>query len=81
MLKRGSVEFDEHGVIFGGEEFLNSTDAEAFPEEVGEFAKRRSRKLKKISESVDEPDYLASGTQKSIEDICQDNENDGDQTN
>ncbi|OZG71678.1 hypothetical protein BTA51_18700 [Hahella sp. CCB-MM4] len=41
-------------------------------EEIEEFAKRRSRELKKVSESVGEPDYLASGTQKAIDNICQD---------
>jgi hypothetical protein len=45
-------------------------------EEIEEFAKRRGRELKKISESVDEPDYLASGTQESIEDICKDDKED-----
>jgi len=48
--------------------------------EIEEFAKRRSRELKEISDSVDEPDYLASGTQKTIEEICEDEEQD-DETN
>jgi transcriptional regulator with XRE-family HTH domain len=48
--------------------------------EIEEFAKRRSRELKEISENVDEPDYLASGTQKNIKEICEDDEKD-DSTN
>ncbi|MFA0811024.1 hypothetical protein [Microbulbifer epialgicus] len=42
--------------------------------EIEEFAKRRSRELKKISEDTEEPDHLASGTQKSIEEICKDDD-------
>ncbi len=45
-------------------------------EEIEEFAKRRSRELKEISDNVNEPDYLASGTQKTIEEICEDEEQD-----
>lgn len=45
-------------------------------EEIEEYAKRRSRELKEISENVDEPDELASGTQKNIEEICKDDEED-----
>lgn len=45
-------------------------------EEIEEYAKRRSRELKEISENVDEPDELASGTQKTIEEICKDDEED-----
>ncbi|OZG72195.1 hypothetical protein BTA51_17770 [Hahella sp. CCB-MM4] len=37
MLERGPVDFDERGVIFGSEESLNSTDAEAFPDEIEEY--------------------------------------------
>ena len=44
--------------------------------EIEEFAKRRSRELKEISKNADEPDYLASGTQKTIEEICKDDEKD-----
>jgi len=40
--------------------------------EIEEFAKRRSAELKKISQEVEEPDYLASGTQKTIEEIGRD---------
>ncbi len=40
--------------------------------EIEEFAKRRSAELKKISQDVEEPDYLTSGTQKTIEEICND---------
>jgi len=40
--------------------------------EIEEYAKRRSAELKDIVENVDEPDYLASGTQKTIEEICKD---------
>lgn len=31
--------------------------------EIEEFAKRRAKELKRIAEEVEEPDYLASGTQ------------------
>jgi hypothetical protein len=44
--------------------------------EVEGFARRRSRELNNISENVDEPDELASGTNKTIEEICRDNEED-----
>lgn len=44
--------------------------------EIEEFAKRRSRELKEISKDTEEPDDLASGTQKSIEEICQDDDKD-----
>lgn len=40
--------------------------------EIEDFAKRRSHELKEISESNNEPDYLASGTQKTIKEICED---------
>ncbi|MCO1336819.1 hypothetical protein MO867_21050 [Microbulbifer sp. OS29] len=43
--------------------------------EIEEFAKRRSRELKEISKGI-EGDYLASGTQKSIEEVCQDDDKD-----
>ena len=36
--------------------------------EIEAFAKRRAKELKKISEETEEPDYLASGTQRSAED-------------
>ena len=42
--------------------------------EIEEFSERRSRELKEVSKDADEPDYLASGTQKTIEEICQDDE-------
>ncbi|USD22567.1 hypothetical protein MJO52_05390 [Microbulbifer variabilis] len=42
--------------------------------EIEEFAKRRSHELKKISEDIEEPDHLTSGTQKSIEEICKDDD-------
>ena len=45
-------------------------------EEAEEFAKRRSKELREISEKNKEPDYLASGTQKSIKEICSDEEKD-----
>ena len=44
--------------------------------EIEEFAKRRRRQLKEISKNIEEPDYLASGTQKTIEEICNDEKND-----
>ncbi len=44
--------------------------------EIEESAKRRRRQLKDISENIEEPDYLASGTQKSIEEICDDEKDD-----
>jgi hypothetical protein len=47
-------------------------------EKVEEFARRRKRELKDISENADEPDYLASGTQKSIEEICRDDDEETD---
>lgn len=40
-------------------------------EEAEAFAKRRAKELKGVSENTEEPDYLASGTQKTIEDICE----------
>jgi len=43
-------------------------------EEIEEFAKRRVRELEKISEETDEPDYLASGTQKAVDEICEDDD-------
>ncbi len=44
--------------------------------EIKEFANRRSKELKEVSPDVDEPDYYASGTQKTIEDICDDGKED-----
>lgn len=44
--------------------------------EVEEFARRRSLELGKISEETDEPDYLASGTQQSLEETCRDDDED-----
>ncbi|MGH1487337.1 MAG: hypothetical protein ACRBCI_14075 [Cellvibrionaceae bacterium] len=44
--------------------------------EIEEFAKRRSKELKRISQEIEEPDYLASGTQKTIEEICKDEKDD-----
>ena len=44
--------------------------------EIEDYAKRRSEELKEISEETEEPDYLASGTQKSIQEICSDDEKD-----
>lgn len=41
-------------------------------EEIESYAKRRSAECKKVASKKEEPDYLASGTQKSIEDICDD---------
>ncbi len=35
--------------------------------EIQEFADRRSKELKQISHDIEEPDYYASGTQKTIE--------------
>lgn len=43
-------------------------------EEIEAFAKRRALELEDISEGSDEPGHLASGTQKSIEEICKDND-------
>lgn len=37
-------------------------------EEIEDFAKRRSKELKEITENSKEPDYLASGTQLSTKD-------------
>ncbi|ABC30541.1 hypothetical protein HCH_03810 [Hahella chejuensis KCTC 2396] len=37
MFKHGPADFDESGVIFGGEKSLNSSDAEAFPDEIEEY--------------------------------------------
>ncbi len=45
-------------------------------EEIEAFAKRRARELKDISEGTEEPGYLASGTQKSIEEICKEKDDD-----
>jgi hypothetical protein len=42
--------------------------------EIEEFAKRRAQELKEISKNTDEPDYLASGTQKTVEEICNDDD-------
>ncbi len=42
--------------------------------EIEEFAKRRSKEIDNISKDIEEPDYYASGTQKTIEEICKDDE-------
>lgn len=43
-------------------------------EEVEAFAKRRAKELNNISDKNEEPDYLASGTQKPVEDKNNDEE-------
>ena len=48
--------------------------------EIEAFAKRRSEELKEISKTAEEPDYLASGTQKTIEEICEDDDEETDKT-
>ncbi|OZG71677.1 hypothetical protein BTA51_18695 [Hahella sp. CCB-MM4] len=48
LFKNGPVDFDESGVIFGSEKSLNSTDAEAFPEEIEEY-RPEERKLRLVS--------------------------------
>lgn len=45
-------------------------------EEIEAFAKRRRRELEDISKQAIEPGYLASGTQKSLDEIFQDEESD-----
>ena len=45
-------------------------------EEIEAYAKRKSAEYKKIAGKNEEPDYLASGTQKSIDEICRDDEKD-----
>lgn len=45
-------------------------------QEIEEFAKRRGKEIKKISQEIEEPDYYASGTQKTIEEICDDEKDD-----
>lgn len=48
-------------------------------EEIKEFAKRRSKELKNITKDNEEPANLASGTQKTIEEICKDDEKEDEQ--
>ncbi|MEX0730701.1 MAG: hypothetical protein WED00_09865 [Aquisalimonadaceae bacterium] len=45
-------------------------------EEMEKYAKRKSAEYKKIAQEHEEPDCLASGTQKSIEEICTDDDKD-----
>jgi len=40
--------------------------------EVEEFAQRRAQELERLATGSDEPDYLASGTQKTMKEISQD---------
>jgi len=49
LYKKGPVEFDERGVISGNEKTLNSSDAEAFPDEDEEHSAedRKPRIIKK----------------------------------
>ena len=44
--------------------------------QIEEYVKRKSPEYKEIAERNGEPDYLASGTQKTIEEICKDDEKD-----
>jgi len=45
-------------------------------EEIADYAKRRSAELKEISEEIEEPDYLVSGTKKSIKELCSNDKKD-----
>ncbi len=45
--------------------------------EIEDFAKRRAQELERLAKGNNDPDYLASGTQKTMKEISQDDtEND-----
>lgn len=54
LFKGGPAEVDERGIISGSDQSVHSTDAEAFPDELGEYSQeeRKSTLVPKISDTL-----------------------------